>query len=73
LLWVHADLRGKGYGSRLLALAEDEARARGCYLVTLGSYSFQAPGFYQRHGYQVVGTVPDCPPGHAHVYLMKAL
>jgi GNAT superfamily N-acetyltransferase len=73
LLWVHADLRGQGYGSRLLAMAEEEARARGCGLVTLGSYTFQAPGFYQRHGYQVVGTVPDCPPGHAHVFLMKVL
>lgn len=73
LLWVHADLRGHGYGSRLLAMAEEEARARGCRLITLGSYTFQAPGFYQRHGYQVVGTVPDCPPGHAHVYLMKVL
>lgn len=73
LLWVHADLRGQGYGSRLLALAEQEARSRGCGLVTLGSYTFQAPGFYQRHGYQIVGTVPDCPPGHAHVYLMKLL
>lgn len=73
LLWVHADLRGQGYGSRLLKMAEEEARARGCGLVTLGSYTFQAPGFYQRHGYQVVGTVPDCPPGHAHVYLMKVL
>jgi GNAT superfamily N-acetyltransferase len=73
LLWVHSDLRSQGYGSRLLGMAEDEARARGCGLITLGSYTFQAPGFYQRHGYQVVGTVPDCPPGHAHVYLMKVL
>jgi GNAT superfamily N-acetyltransferase len=73
VLWVHADLRGQGYGSRLLGKAEDEARARGCSLVTLGSYTFQAPGFYQRHGYQVVGAVPDCPPGHSHVFLMKVL
>ena len=27
----------------------------------------------ERHVYQIVGTVPDCPPGHAHVYLMKVL
>lgn len=73
ILWVHADLRGQGYGSRLLALAEGEARGRGCGLVTLGSYTFQAPGFYQRHGYQVVGRVPNCPPGHDHVFLMKIL
>lgn len=72
-LWVHADLRGQGYGTRLLAQAEAEAEARGCGLITLGSYTFQAPAFYQRYGYQIVGRVPDCPPGHAHVYLMKIL
>jgi GNAT superfamily N-acetyltransferase len=72
-LWVHADLRGQGYGARLLAQAEAEARTRGCGLMTLGSYTFQAPAFYQRHGYQIVGRVPECPPGYAHVYLMKVL
>ena len=73
LLWVHEDLRGQRYGSRLLAMAEQEARARGCRMITLGSYTFQAPDFYQRHGYQIVGTLPACPPGHMHVFLMKGL
>ncbi|KAA0269786.1 MAG: N-acetyltransferase, partial [Chloroflexi bacterium] len=29
LMWLRPDLRRKGYGARLLALAEEEARKRG--------------------------------------------
>ncbi len=72
-LWVHAELRGQGYGTQLLQTAEQEARARGCSLVILGSYSFQAPDFYLRLGYQIAGRINDCPPGHTHYYFHKRL
>jgi GNAT superfamily N-acetyltransferase len=72
-LWVHEAWRGRGHGSRLLATAEDEARARGCSLVVLGSYSFQAPDFYLRYGYEVAGKVENCPPLHTHFYFRKRL
>ena len=49
-LWVHKDLRGQGYGTQLLHAAEQEARTRGCAHMVLSSYSFEAPGFYQKHG-----------------------
>jgi len=35
--------------------------------------SFQAPGFYERHGYRVLGTVPCLPPGTGRVFLTKPL
>lgn len=72
-LWVRDDQRGRGYGSKLLAAAEQEARARGCAIIVLSSYSFQAPGFYQRLGYLVAGSIADCPPGFTNVYLYKPL
>jgi GNAT superfamily N-acetyltransferase len=72
-LWVREDQRGLGLGSKLLAAAEHEARARGCTTIALSSYSFQAPEFYQHLGYQVAGAVPDCPPGFSNVYLYKRL
>jgi GNAT superfamily N-acetyltransferase len=70
-LWVHPDLQGQGLGSRLLQAAEDEARRRNCSIVILGSYSFQAPVFYQRHGYELAGQIDDCPPGHTNYYFKK--
>jgi GNAT superfamily N-acetyltransferase len=72
-LWVDDSLRGQGYGSQLLATAEDEARALGCRHVSLGTYSFQALGFYQKHGYVIVAALEDHPPGHTDYLLRKAL
>ena len=72
-LWVRADQRHKGYGSRLLALAEAEAVARGCRQATLSTHDFQAPDFYRRYGYVVCGAVDEYPQGHQKLYLKKTL
>jgi GNAT superfamily N-acetyltransferase len=71
--WLPDDLRGEGWGARLLAAAEDEARRRGCRHVRLFSYSFQAPGFYEKVGYRVFSVLEDYPPGERQVWLRKEL
>ena len=73
LLWVKEELRGHGYGHRLLTGIEDEARRRGARHVFLDTFSFQAPDFYKRHGYQVFGELGDFPPGHRRYFLTKEL
>jgi GNAT superfamily N-acetyltransferase len=52
LTWVRETSRGDGLGTQLLAEFESEARSRGCTHVFVTSFTFQAPGFYQRHGYR---------------------
>jgi GNAT superfamily N-acetyltransferase len=47
-------VRGNDLGSRALAMAEDEARRRGCTRVSLFTLSFQAPGFYLKKGYEAI-------------------
>ena len=73
LLWVREDLRGKGFGRRLLTLAEEEARRRGATHAYLDTFSFQAPGFYEQLGYAAFGVLNDFPPGHQRYYLTKQL
>ena len=72
-LWVHPDQQRQGYGSELLAAAEQEARQRGCSIIILGTYSFQAPRFYQQQGYELVGRIAECPPGHSNYHFKKSL
>jgi GNAT superfamily N-acetyltransferase len=73
LMWMKEELRGSGYGSRLLTLAEDEAQKRGAKHAYLDTFSFQAPGFYQKHGYQVFGELKDFPPGCQRYFMTKQL
>ena len=73
ILWVHENHRHKGIGSKLLYEAEMEAINRGCHHVHLDTMSWQAPEFYKKNGYEVIGTLPDIPSGNQKHLLMKAL
>lgn len=73
ILWLHDDIRGQGYGSQLVHLAEEIARGRGCHHVHLDTMSFQALGFYRKLGYEEFGRLEDLPRGHSRIFLQKAL
>jgi ribosomal protein S18 acetylase RimI-like enzyme len=73
LLWVRHDLRGRGYGKRLLQAAEAEAVKRGCRHALLDTMSFQAPEIYERQGYGVYGVLDDFPGEHQRRYYRKDL
>jgi GNAT superfamily N-acetyltransferase len=73
MLWVRERSRADGWGSRLLLAAEAEAARRGCDRVVVSSFTFQAPAFYQRHGYRETGRTLGIPGGHQDVHLFKTL
>ena len=73
ILWVDEKHRKQGIGTRLLREAESEAVCRGCHHVHLDTMSWQAPEFYKKHGYEVIGILPDIPSGNQKYLLMKAL
>jgi GNAT superfamily N-acetyltransferase len=73
LLFVPESLRGRGLGAALLAQAEEAARAQGCVGVWLDTFSFQAPEFYRRHGYESFGEIGDYPAPHRRHFFSKRL
>ena len=73
LIFLPTELRGKRLGSEIMEAAEDEARKRGCTTAVLYTITFQAPGFYERQGYRVLGRIECPPPGHTRICMTKAL
>ena len=71
-LWVSEALRGRGIGQQLLAAGEARALERGCHSVWLDTFSFQAPGFYQKMGYQVFAELA-WSTDHKRIFLRKSL
>jgi GNAT superfamily N-acetyltransferase len=73
LFYLPEYLRGAGLGSRIIALAEDEAKRRGCTAAVVWTVTFQAPGFYERHGYHRFGEIACPPDGATRIFLTKTL
>jgi GNAT superfamily N-acetyltransferase len=74
LLWVEEAARGSGLGSRLMATAEEHARdLHDCVSSRVETFDFQAPGFYRKLGYTLVGKVEDYPPGCTDHLFVKRL
>ncbi|WP_417346945.1 GNAT family N-acetyltransferase [Ferrimonas sp.] len=71
VLWVSEAARGSGLGRTLMAKAEEEARRRGCIAAQVDTLKFQAPEFYQKLGFEVVGQVNGVPPSPDRFFLMK--
>ena len=72
-LYVEEKHRGRGYGSQLLERIEQQARAAGAKRIFLNTFSFQAPAFYENHGYREVFTLEDYPYTEKRHYYTKAL
>ena len=71
VLWVDKATRGSGLGRQLMALAEIEAKKRGCVLAQVDTLDYQAPAFYQKMGFEVVGSVAAFPGSPERFFLTK--
>jgi GNAT superfamily N-acetyltransferase len=73
LFYLPETLRNAGLGARIMGLAEDEARRRGCTAAFVFTVTFQAPAFYERHGYRRFGEIACPPDGATRIFLSKTL
>ncbi len=71
--WVAEKCRARGLGREILAIAEDAARSRACVGVYLDTFNPESAAYYERCGFLRVGAIENFPPGHARVFLRKAL
>lgn len=71
-LWVDEAQRGRRLGHFLLDSAESHARQLECASVSVDTFSFQAPNFYLKHDFQIIGVL-DCGNEITRFYLNKSL
>ncbi|MBO4562247.1 MAG: GNAT family N-acetyltransferase [Clostridia bacterium] len=71
-LWVDERYRHQGIGSMILREVERIANEKDCRVVTLGTASYMARPFYEKHGYTVFTTIKT-PNGYISYSLVKYL
>lgn len=70
---VKTDNRNDGIGRKLITEAEKEAKNRNCRFISLDTFSFQAPEFYEKLGFIKIGTETDFPKGFEKYYYRKEI
>lgn len=73
ILWVDDECRLMGIGTQLMQKVQEVAKQKRCTLIHLDTFDFQAKDFYLKHGFEVFGTLEDCPPGHCRFYMKKKM
>ena len=72
-LWVREDQRGRGVGRRLLTAVEERGKRSGAMRVELNTFGFQAPGFYEKMGYRLFGSLEPAVGEWGHYFYVKEL
>ena len=63
--------RGQGLGRQVMEMAEAEARRSGLRGIWLDTFTFQAPGFYAKLGFEEFGRIAEYMPGHDRIFYVK--
>jgi N-acetylglutamate synthase-like GNAT family acetyltransferase len=72
-MWIDEAYRGRGHARQLLNAFVTEAARRGVRRIWVASHDFQAPGFYEKAGFQRVAEFAGWPEGHSNIILCKTL
>jgi len=72
-VWIHEKYRRKGLGRDLFKQLDVFAKENKCTMIQLDTAEFQARGFYEKLGYQVIATLPDNFMGYTSYILRKNL
>ena len=70
-IWIEEGYRGKGLGRILMLEGERIARENGCIASQASSFSFQAPDFFEKMGYKILGVSKGYPHPASESYFIK--
>ncbi|MBZ9794617.1 GNAT family N-acetyltransferase [Mesorhizobium sp. ES1-4] len=73
LMWIDEAHRGRGYARQLLDAFIAEATDRGVKNIWVSSHDFQAPGLYEKAGFQRMAELSGWPEGHSNIILCKTV
>ncbi len=71
MLYIPEDLRGQGLATRIMEMAEDEARSRGCIGAYIDTMNPDALRLYLKLGYEVIGRLDSLEGGQYVHWLQK--
>ncbi|RWL45360.1 MAG: GNAT family N-acetyltransferase [Mesorhizobium sp.] len=72
-MWVDEAYRGLGHARKLLDAFVAEATARGVRRIWVATHDFQAPGLYEKAGFERMAEFAGWPEGHSNIILCKTL
>nr|WP_281059667.1 MULTISPECIES: GNAT family N-acetyltransferase [unclassified Mesorhizobium] len=73
MMWVEETCRGVGHGRKLLDAFVSEAAARGARRVWVSTHDFQAPGLYEKAGFERMAESAGWPEGLSNIILCKTM
>ncbi|WP_051333966.1 GNAT family N-acetyltransferase [Mesorhizobium sp. WSM3224] len=73
LMWVDESCRGFGHSGKLLDAFVAEAAARGARRIWVSTHDFQAPGLYEKAGFERMAELTGWPEGHSNIILCKTI
>lgn len=71
MLYIPEELRGRGIATRMLAMAEAEASARGCIGAYIDTMNPDALRLYRKQGFAEIGKLNGLEGGHSVTWLEK--
>lgn len=72
-LWVAETLRGQGYGTKLMKMAEDIGKENKCRFMTVNTMDWEALDFYKKLGFKVEFERKGFDKGSVFYFLRKDL
>lgn len=73
MTWVDENYREKGFGKKIFQKLDEYAHLKRCKYIQLDTFDFQAKPFYEKMGFECMGTIPKWVEGHDCHFMRKTL